>query len=173
MKSKKAYFAGGCFWCMEPPYANLEGVESVMAGYSGGKEEHPTYDKVAYGLSEHREAIQITYDPLIVDYKKLLEVFWQNIDPTDEGGQFADRGRSYKTAIYYQSESEKKSAEKSKKDLEESRKFDQPIVTEILPYSNFFPAEDEHQQYYLKNPMRYSLYKKGSGREGFLEEKWG
>ena len=141
----KATFAGGCFWCMQPPFENIEGVERVITGYAGGETEDPTYSEVSTGNTGHYEAIQVTYNPEEVSYEELLEVYWMNIDPTDEGGQFADRGSQYRTAIFYHEEDQKSQAEKSKKDLEESEKFDDPIVTKILPYSEFYKAEEKHQ----------------------------
>ena len=170
---KKAYLAGGCFWCMYPPFSQLEGVIDVVAGYSGGDDKNPSYREVAYGHTDHRETAEISYNPDIVSYKKLLEVFWQNIDPTDDGGQFADRGHHYKTAIFVQDDEEQALAEESLAELEASGKFDQPIVTEILPFTAFYPAEEEHQAYADKNPTRYQLYKEGSGRGDFLRRTWG
>jgi len=169
---EKATFAGGCFWCMEPPFEGLDGVDEVIAGYSGGDTENPSYEEVSSGETGHYEAIQITYDPEIISYEKLLDVYWRNIDPTDEGGQFADQGSQYKTAIFYHDQEQKASAEESKLYLEQSGKYDEPIVTQILPYKNFYAAEDYHQDYYKTNPDRYNLYKHYSGRESFLEENW-
>ncbi|PJZ71467.1 peptide-methionine (S)-S-oxide reductase [Leptospira perolatii] len=173
VKTETAIFAGGCFWCMEPPFEKLPGVQSVISGYSGGKEKNPTYEDVSYGRTSHRESIQVTYNPKMISYEKLLEVFWKQIDPTDDGGQFADRGRQYRTAIFYKGESQRKLAEASKKKLISSGKFSKPIVTEILPAENFYPAEEYHQNYYLKNPDHYKAYRKGSGREDFIEKTWG
>jgi len=172
-EEKEATFAGGCFWCMEPPFVTLEGVKEVTAGYSGGEVENPTYAQVSSGTTGHYEAIQITYDPQTISYGRLLEVYWRHIDPTDPGGQFADRGSQYKTAIFYHDDEQKEEALRSKEELEESGKFDGPIVTEIVPFENFYPAEGYHQEYYQKNPSRYQNYKKASGREDFLEENWG
>lgn len=169
---EKATFAGGCFWCMEPPFQNLDGVVTVLSGYTGGKIKNPSYKETATGKTGHREAVQITYDPGKITYAELLKVFWRNIDPTDEGGQFYDRGTPYKTAIFYHDESQKKLAEKSKMDLQNSNKFKKPIVTEILIASEFYKAEDYHQDFYLKNPLRYNSYKKGSGREDFKNKMW-
>ena len=173
VKYKKAIFAGGCFWCMESPYEDLPGVIEVVSGYTGGSEEDSTYDKVCSGKTGHLEAVQITYDPEKISYENLLEIFWRQIDPTDTGGQFHDRGDQYKTAILYFDEEQKKIAEDSKKKLENSGFFDGPIATRIISASEFFAAEEYHQDYYKKNPERYKLYRKGSGRESFLKKKWG
>jgi methionine-S-sulfoxide reductase len=151
----------------------LEGVQSVMAGYTGGTKERPTYEEVCSGTTGHAEAVQITYDPSTVGYEQLLEVFWRNVDPTQSDGQFADHGRQYRTAIFYHNEEQKRLAEASKERLAKSGKFDKPLVTEIAPASTFYPAEDYHQDYYKKNPLRYKLYRIGSGREGFLNKTWG
>jgi peptide methionine sulfoxide reductase msrA/msrB len=168
----KATFAGGCFWCMEPPFEQLDGVIEVTSGYSGGETENPTYEQVTTGKTGHLETVQIVYDPAQIRYEELLEVFWRNIDPTDEHGQFVDRGSQYGTAVFYHDEKQKELAEESKEKLSRSGKFDRPIVTEIRPYTNFYPAEDYHQNYYKTNSGRYSFYKKASGREKFLEKKW-
>jgi len=170
---KKALFAGGCFWCMESPYEDHPGVIEAVAGYTGGKKEDSTYDKVCSGKTAHLEAVLITYDPYEISYDKLLEIFWRQIDPTDSGGQFADRGAQYKTAVFYFDEGQKKIAEASKEKLEASGYFDKPIVTKILEASVFYAAEEYHQDYYKKNPERYKLYRRGSGRESFLEDAWG
>lgn len=172
MKQEKATFAGGCFWCMEPVFQNLSGVIEVTSGYTGGTKEIPTYEEVSSGATGHVEAIQIVYDPSKVQYEKLLDIYWKNIDPTDTDGQFADRGSQYKTAIFYHNEDQKRLAEDSKKELESSGKFDKPIVTPILQAGEFYKAEEYHQDYYKKNPVRYNIYKKGSGREDFLKQKW-
>jgi peptide methionine sulfoxide reductase msrA/msrB len=170
---KKATFAGGCFWCMEPPFENLDGVFEVISGYSGGPEESPTYEEVSAGSTGHREVIQVVYDPSRVSYEELLEVFWRQVDPTDSGGQFADRGNQYETAIYYYDDEERALAEKSRDELAQSGRFDRPIVTEILAAGAFYPAEDYHQDYYKKSSTHYKRYRKGSGREGYLEKTWG
>ena len=169
---EKATFAGGCFWCMEPPFDKLDGVVSTTSGYTGGKEENPTYMEVASGKTGHAEAIQILYDPAKVSYEKLLEVFWQNIDPTQKDGQFVDRGRQYRTAIFYHSEEQKQQAVASKAALEKSGRFRGPIVTEIVPAGAFYEAEGYHQDYYKKNPLRYKQYRMGSGRDHFLDSTW-
>ncbi|MBD3243019.1 MAG: peptide-methionine (S)-S-oxide reductase MsrA [Chitinivibrionales bacterium] len=167
-----ATFAGGCFWCMEAPFEKVEGVIEVVSGYTGGEIRNPTYEQVSSGRTGHREAVRITYDPSKVSYETLLEIFWRNIDPTDPGGQFADRGTQYQTAIYYHNDEQKRLAEQSRKILEESGKFDKPIATEIRPAEEFYKAESYHQDYYRKNPGPYNRYKKGSGRAGFIERTW-
>ena len=158
---------------MEPPFERLDGVVSVVSGYSGGTEVNPTYEQVAGGRTSHTEAVEILFDPKVITYDKILEVFWMNIDPTQVDGQFADRGKQYRTAIFYHNDEQKAQAEASKKKLEESGKFDKPIVTEIEAFTAFYPAENYHQDYYLKNSMHYKMYRKGSGREGYLERTWG
>jgi methionine-S-sulfoxide reductase len=170
---KKATFAGGCFWCIQPPYRGLHGVSAVVAGYSGGTIENPTYEEVSSGMTGHLEAVQVTYDPDLVTYDQLLDIFWRQIDPTDPGGQFADRGSQYRTAIFYHDEEQKQLAEASKKRLDESKKFDKPVATLILPYERFWPAEEYHQDYDTKNPREYRSYKAHSGREYFIERNWG
>lgn len=172
-KLEQATFAGGCFWCMEGPFEQLEGVVSVTAGYTGGTTPNPTYEAVSAGTTGHAEAVQIVYEPAKVSYETLLEVFWRNIDPTQADGQFADHGRQYRTAVFYHTQEQKRLAEASKAQLAASGKFDQPLVTEIAPASSFYPAEDYHQDYYKKNPLRYQLYRTGSGREGYLKKTWG
>ncbi len=171
-KMEKATFAGGCFWCMEPPFEKLDGVIEVLAGYTGGTKANPTYEEVSSGKTGHVEAIQVTYDPSKVSYDKLLDTFWKSIDPTDGGGQFADRGTQYRTAVFYHSQEQKLLVERSKKELEASGKFDRPVSTVVLKAGNFYKAEEYHQDYYKKCPLDYAAYKKGSGREGFLKEKW-
>src|SRR5680860_711043 len=168
-----AIFAGGCFWCMEPPYDKLAGVTATVSGYSGGELENPTYEQVSAGGTGHAEAVQISYDPGKVSYEKLLDVFWHNIDPLDAGGQFCDRGDSYRSAIFYQNDKEKRLAQASKRALEKSGRFDQPIATEIVPASQFYKAEGYHQDYYHKNSLRYKFYRYSCGRDGRLEELWG
>ena len=167
-----ATFAGGCFWCMDPPFEKLEGVEKVFAGYTGGEVENPTYEQVSSGETGHLEAVQIYYNPKKTSYEKLLETYWKSIDPTDKGGQFSDRGSQYKTAIFYHNEEQKVEAERSKHKLNESDKFDRPIVTQIRPFKEFYKAEEYHQDYHEKRPLRYKSYKKLSGRENFLERTW-
>ncbi|MFW6005944.1 MAG: peptide-methionine (R)-S-oxide reductase MsrB [Candidatus Bipolaricaulota bacterium] len=169
---ERATLAGGCFWCMEPPFVTLEGVEEVIAGYTGGKTEDPSYEEVSSGNTGHYEAVEIYYDPEKVTFREILDVYWKHIDPTDPGGQFADRGPQYETAIFYRNDDQKRDAEESKKQLDESGKFDEPIVTEILPAKEFYPAEKYHQDYSEKNPDRYQSYKELSGREEFIEATW-
>lgn len=171
-KFEKATFAGGCFWCMVKPFDEFPGIEQVISGFSGGAKENPTYEEVVSGTTGHREVVQITFDPNVFSYEKLLDIFWRNIDPTDEGGQFFDRGEHYKTAIFYHNETQKQLAEKSKQQLEESNKFSKPIVTPILPAMPFYPAEEKHQHYYKKNPFHYNNYFEGSGRKAFTENNW-
>ena len=168
-----ATFAGGCFWCIEAPFQETKGVTSAISGYSGGKEENPTYEEVTSGKTGHLEAVEIIYDTSKISYEELLDIYWRQIDPTDDGGQFADRGAQYKTAIFYHNEEQKKSAEKSKKELDDSGKFDKPIVTKIIPFLNFYMAEEYHQDYYKKRIFQYNAYKKGSGRTDYIEETWG
>ncbi len=170
---KTATLAGGCFWCMEPPFEKLKGVGQVISGYSGGAELDPTYEQVASGRTSHVESVQISYDPAEVSYKSLLEVFWMNIDPTQVDGQFADKGKHYRTVIFYHDNEQKKKAEESRDRLAQSGKFSKPIVTAIEPFKSFYKAEEYHQDYYKKNPIRYKMYKSGSGREGFLKRTWG
>jgi len=170
---KIATFAGGCFWCMEHPFEELKGVKEVLSGYTGGKVDNPTYHQVSSGGTGHYESIQITYDPKKMSYEELLDVFWHQIDPTDDGGQFVDRGKQYATAIYYHSDEQKKLAEKSKKEWEKSGIFGVPIVTKILPAQIFYKAEEYHQDYYKKNPENYHRYRNGSGRDQYLNKVWG
>lgn len=171
-KYETAVFAGGCFWCMEPPFSFLDGVKDVSAGYTGGKTENPTYEQVSTGKTGHYEAVRITYDPQKVAYEKLIDIFWRNIDPTDDGGQFADRGTQYLTAIFYTTDAQKEKAEKSKQALAKSGKFKQPIATAILPAKKFYAAEDYHQNYFRTNADHYNRYKTGSGRAGFIDKTW-
>jgi methionine-S-sulfoxide reductase len=166
-------FAGGCFWCMEPPYDNISGVISTTVGYSGGKTVDPTYEEVSTGKTGHTEAVQIVFDTTKITYWALLQTFWRNIDPTNPFGQFADRGSQYRTAIFYHDDKQKKLAIKSKEELEKSGKFEKPIVTEIVPFTKFYPAEEYHQEYYKKHPLRYNSYKVGSGRAGYIKNVWG
>jgi peptide methionine sulfoxide reductase msrA/msrB len=163
-----ATFAGGCFWCMVSPFDELPGIISIVSGYTGGHKEHPTYEEVCSDKTGHYEAVQIQFDPNNFPYEKLLNLFWQQIDPTDPNGQFNDRGEFYSTAIFYHNQKQKELAELSKSELEESKKFSKPIVTEILPAKPFYPAEEKHQNYYKKNSLHYQLYKEGSGRASFI-----
>ena len=172
MKLERAIFAGGCFWCMEPPFAKLDGVHSVVSGYIGGSTTDPTYREVCSGQTGHTEAIEISYDPTRVRYQQLLELLWMNIDPTDPGGQFVDRGSQYRPGIFYLSDEQKKLAEESKRNLEHSGRFDQPIVTEISPAGTFYPAEEYHQEYYRTHPYKYKYYRAGSGRDRFISRVW-
>jgi methionine-S-sulfoxide reductase len=171
--TKTAIFAGGCFWCMQPPYDNAKGVVKTVVGYTGGSAEDATYEKVSAHRTKHREAIEVTYDPAQISYQQLLDIFWRNINPTQADGQFHDIGLSYQAAIFYGTDEEKKVAETSKEILGKSGKFSKPIVTEILPVQPFYPAEDYHQKYYLKNHPDYEAYHVGSGRVSFLEKIWG
>ena len=170
---KKATFAGGCFWCMQPPYDELEGVLSSTVGYTGGHKKNPVYEEVCSGTTGHAEAVEILFDPSKITYEELLNVFWRNIDPTVLNRQFADQGNQYRTAIFYHDEDQKLMAETSKSKLEQSGKFRQAIVTEISPASVFYKAEEYHQKYYRKETDQYRFYKKGSGREEYLERVWG
>lgn len=167
---KTATFAGGCFWCMEPPFEKLKGVVDVVSGYTGGTGQNPTYKD--YAKKGHVEAVQITYDPSVISYSKLLDVFWRQIDPTDPNGQFVDRGPEYRSAIFYHDAEQKKAAEESKEQLAKSGKYDKPIVTELIKASPFFRAEEYHQDYYRKEPVRYKRYRSGSGRDRYLERIW-
>ncbi|MDU6115236.1 MAG: peptide-methionine (R)-S-oxide reductase MsrB [Paeniclostridium sordellii] len=169
---KLATFAGGCFWCMFKPFSNYDGVEKIIAGYTGGIAENPTYEEVCSEITGHLEAIQIIYDDTLVRYEDLLDIFWKQIDPTDEGGQFNDRGNRYKTAIFYHDENQKKLAIESKEALEKSNLFEDPIMTEILPADKFYIAEEYHQDYYKKEPIHYELYFRGSGRYDFIKNNW-
>lgn len=171
-KFEIATFAGGCFWCMIPPFDGIDGVIETKSGYTGGKTPNPTYKEVSTGKTAHLEAIQIIFDPTRVSYTALLDIFWQNIDPTDAGGQFYDRGSQYRIAIFYHNEEQKKLAEKSKLGLEKSGHFDKPIAAVILEAGEFYPAEEYHQNYHKKNPEHYKQYKTGSGREAFLQKSW-
>ncbi|HET7577737.1 MAG TPA: peptide-methionine (S)-S-oxide reductase MsrA [Bacillales bacterium] len=171
-KRELATFAGGCFWCMVSPFEEMPGIHKVVSGYTGGHKENPTYEEVCSGTTGHVEAVQITFDPEIFPYEKLLSVYWPQIDPTDPGGQFVDRGSSYETAIFYHNEEQKQLAEESKKELEESGRFDKPVATKILPAGPFYEAEDYHQDYHKKNPLHYKRYREGSGRDPFIRENW-
>lgn len=168
----QATFAGGCFWCTESDFEKLDGVLEVVSGYTGGHVAHPTYQQVSAGGTGHAEAIRVTYDPRKISYTRLLEVFWRSIDPTDAGGQFVDRGSQYRSAIFYHDAEQQRLAEASKQALMASGRFDAPIVTEIVAAQEFFPAEDYHQDYYKKSPLRYKFYRLNSGRDQFLEKAW-
>ncbi|PZR76038.1 MAG: peptide-methionine (S)-S-oxide reductase [Chthoniobacterales bacterium] len=171
--TKTAIFAGGCFWCMQPPYDNTKGVVKTVVGYTGGTKDDANYEKVSAHRTQHREAIAVTYDPAQIAYDQLLDIFWRQINPTQADGQFHDIGLSYQAAIYYDTDEEKKAAEASKDKLGKSGKFTKPIVTEILPATQFYPAEEYHQKYYLKNSADFEAYHVGSGRVSFLEKIWG
>jgi len=168
-----ATFAGGCFWCTEADFEKLPAVVKVISGYTGGHKENPTYKEVSSGTTGHVEAVQIYYDPRKITYSELLDYFWRHIDPTDAGGQFVDRGRQYRSVIFYHNEEQKRLAEESKEKLKNSRKFNKPIVTEIIPFTKFYEAEEYHQDYYKKHPFKYNFYRSGSGRDDFLKNIWG
>lgn len=168
-----ATFAGGCFWCLAPPFEKLEGVIATVSGYTGGHKVNPTYEDVCQGTSGHVEALQVLYDPAVVTYEQLLEVFWQNINPTDATGQFVDRGPQYRSAIFYHDGEQKRLAEESRVKLAQSGRFKGEIVTPVIPCSPFYPAEEYHQDYHVKNPLRYKMYRFNSGRDHFLADIWG
>ena len=170
---EKATFAGGCFWCMVHPFDTYPGVIEVTSGYTGGHKANPTYEEVCAHTTGHREAVEISFDPAVMSYEQLLDIFWTQIDPTDPGGQFYDRGESYRTAIYYHSERQQKAAEASRAALQASGRFLKPIVTEILPAGPFYPAEDYHQNFYKNNPAHYNRYRSGSGRDQYIVKHWG
>lgn len=167
-----AIFAGGCFWCMVKPFDQWDGIQSVTSGYTGGHKENPSYEEVKSGKSGHYEAVEIKYEPEIFSYEKLLEIFWQQIDPTDAGGQFQDRGESYRSAIFYLNETQKKLAEDSKRQLEASGRFNKPIVTDILPAARFYPAEEYHQDFYKRHKQEYENDRAKSGRDEFFSIHW-
>lgn len=169
---KTAVFAGGCFWCMVKPFDSLDGIEQVLSGYTGGHVENPTYEEVCSGMTGHTEAVEITYDPSKMSYEELVNIYWQQTDPTDASGQFADRGDSYRPVIFYENEEEKAIAEQSKRELDASGRFTKPIVVSIEEKETFYPAEDYHQDFYKKNNAHYTRYRKGSGRDDFLDEHW-
>ncbi len=168
-----AIFAGGCFWCMEPPFEKISGVLDAVSGYIGGTVDNPTYEQVAAGGTGHAEAVRIRYDPGQVSYEQLLQIFWRQIDPTDPDGQFVDRGTPYRSGIFYLDETQRQLAEQSKQALDASGRFDQPIVTEVTAAGTFYEAEDYHQDYYKKQPIRYNFYRSNSGRDDFLQKVWG
>lgn len=172
-KPETAVFAGGCFWCMVSPFEKLDGVTEVISGYTGGVKVNPTYEEVSSGKTGHAESVRVNYDPAKISYERLLEVFWRQIDPTDPGGQFVDRGTQYRSAIFYLTPEQKVLAEKSRAELQRSGRFSRPIVTEILPAGKFYKAEEYHQDYYKKNPVRYKFYRYNSGRDQFLKKFWG
>jgi peptide-methionine (S)-S-oxide reductase len=170
---EKATFAGGCFWCMVPPFDKLDGVKSVTSGYTGGQKINPTYEEVSAGGTGHAESVQILFDPTKISYEKLLNIFWHNIDPTTRDREFCDSGHQYRSAIFYNNETQRLHALKSKEALEKSKPFKGPTVTEITQATEFYPAEEYHQYYYKKNPIRYKYYRHGCGRDKRLEELWG
>ncbi len=172
-KLQTATLAGGCFWCVEADFKKLPGVEKATSGYAGGDEHAPTYEEVASGRTGHREAVQIRFDPTKISYQQILALFWKHIDPTDEGGSFGDRGFQYTSAIFYHSDDQRLLAEQSKEALEESGRFSSSVVTKVLPFTSFYPAEEYHQDYYKKNPARYNTYRNFSGRDRFTERHWG
>lgn len=169
---QKATFVGGCFWCMVSPFEEMPGIEGIISGYTGGHIENPTYEEVKKGTTGHYEAVQITYNPELFPYEKLLELYWPQIDPTDDGGQFQDRGPQYRTAIFYHTEEQQNLAQQSKEKVRLANVFKKPIVTEILAASSFYPAEDYHQDYHKKNPAHYKEDRKQSGRDEFIKENW-
>jgi peptide methionine sulfoxide reductase msrA/msrB len=170
--TRSAVFAGGCFWCTESDFEKVDGVIEAISGYTGGRIENPTYKQVSGGGTGHVEVVKVVYDPSKVSYEQLLDIFWRHVDPTDAGGQFVDRGDQYRSAIFYATEEERQMAEASKKALAASGRFDRPVVTDILPLETFYEAEDYHQDYYKKNPLRYKWYRSGSGRDQFLNKTW-
>jgi peptide methionine sulfoxide reductase msrA/msrB len=171
--ARKATFAGGCFWCTEADFEKLPGVVKVISGYTGGTKENPTYEEVSSGTTGHVEAIQVYYDPSKITYEDLLDFFWKHVDSTDSGGQFVDRGAQYRSVIFYHDEEQKQLAEKSKEALEKSKRFNKPVVTEIIKFTKFYEAEGYHQDYYKKHSIKYSYYRHGSGRDQFLSKVWG
>ncbi|MBN2033635.1 MAG: peptide-methionine (R)-S-oxide reductase MsrB [Deltaproteobacteria bacterium] len=172
-KLKIATLAGGCFWCLEADFEKLDGVVEVISGYSGGSEENPTYEEVSAGKTGHVEAVQIHYNPEKLTYREILDLFWHHVDPTDAGGQFVDRGSHYRTAIFYHDDEQKRLAEESKTAMENSGRFKRPIVTDILRFSKFYPAEDYHQDYFKRQSSHYKYYRQGSGRDRFIKGVWG
>jgi peptide-methionine (S)-S-oxide reductase len=171
--TEKATFAGGCFWCMEAPFDRLPGVVSVTPGYSGGQVKNPTYEQVSAGGTGHAESVQIVFDPVKTSYSKLLDIFWHNIDPTVKDRQFCDTGSQYRSAIFYHGDEQRRVALQSKSALEKNKPFASALVTEITPAREFYPAEEYHQHYYKKNPLRYKYYRSGCGRDRRLKELWG
>jgi len=168
-----AIFAGGCFWCEETAFEGLDGVLSVTSGYTGGQTKNPTYEQVSAGWTGHAESVEVLYDPAKISYERLLEIFWHNVDPLQRDGQFCDHGTQYRSAIFYRDESQRKAAEDSKRKLEEQPRFNGKIATQIVPASIFYPAEEYHQQFYKKSPLRYQTYRLGCGRDARLRELWG
>ncbi len=173
IQTQTATFAGGCFWCMQPAFDDLNGVVSTTVGYAGGTELNPTYEQVSSGHTGHAESIEVVYDPSVITYERLLDVFWHNVNPTTSNRQFADVGRQYRTAIFSHDDEQQRLAKASRDRLAQSGKFQEPIVTEMMPATRFYPAEEYHQHYYKKNAIRYQLYRIGSGRAAYLEQTWG
>lgn len=169
----KAYFAGGCFWCMEEVFEKVDGVLSATSGYMGGTVSNPTYEEVSAGRTGHAESVEVVYDPAKVSYQKLLDAFWRNVDPITPNAQFCDHGNQYRSAIFFQTDEEKRASDSSKQTIEQSKRFKEPIVTQIVMASKFYPAEEYHQDFYKKNPIRYKFYKYNCGRAQRLEELWG
>ncbi|HXI13516.1 MAG TPA: peptide-methionine (S)-S-oxide reductase MsrA [Thermoanaerobaculia bacterium] len=169
----KATFAGGCFWCMEPPFDKLKGVISTTSGYTAGSVANPSYEQVSAGGTGHTEAVQIVYDPRRISYGQLLDVFWKNIDPLTANAQFCDSGSQYRSGIYFHDEGQRQLAEQTKRNIDQSKRFDRPVVTEVQKATQFYPAEEYHQNYYIKNPVRYKYYRYGCGRDKRLQELWG
>lgn len=169
----KAYFAGGCFWCMEEAFEKVEGVLSATSGYMGGMVANPSYEEVSAGRTGHAESVEVVYDPARVSYQKLLDAFWHNVDPITPNAQFCDHGSQYRSAIFFQTDEEKRASDTSKQAIEQSKRFKEPIVTQIVMASQFYPAEEYHQDFYKKNPVRYKFYKYNCGRTKRLEELWG
>jgi peptide-methionine (S)-S-oxide reductase len=172
-KRAVATFAGGCFWCMEGPFEKLPGVRSVTSGYTGGQKKNPTYEEVSAGVTGHAEAVQVVYDPGKIRYEQLLDVFWRNIDPLTPDAQFCDHGSQYRSAIFFHDDAQRQAAEASKQRIEASGRFKQKIVTQLVPAGTFYPAEEYHQDFYKKNPIRYATYRAGCGRDRRLQELWG
>jgi len=169
----KAYFAGGCFWCMEEAFEKVEGVLSATSGYMGGTVANPSYEEVSAGRTGHAESVEVVYDPSKVSYQKLLDAFWHNVDPVTPNAQFCDHGSQYRSAIFFQTDEEKRASETTKQAIEQSKRFTEPIVTQIVQASQFYPAEEYHQDFYKKNPIRYKIYKYNCGRAQRLEALWG
>jgi peptide-methionine (S)-S-oxide reductase len=168
-----ALFAGGCFWCEETAFEGVPGVFTVISGYTGGQTKNPTYEQVSAGSTGHAESVEVTYDPSRISYGQLLDIFWRNVDPLQANGQFCDHGNQYRSAIFYRDDAQKKAAEESKRKLEEQPRFKGKIVTQIVAASTFYPAEEYHQDFYKKNPIRYHSYREGCGRDARLKELWG
>ena len=171
--TEKAVFAGGCFWCEETAFEGVPGVSTVISGYTGGQKKNPTYEEVSAGTTGHAESVEVTFDPSKISYEKLLEIFWHNVDPLQGGGQFCDHGNQYRSAIFYLNDAQRTAAEASKRKLEEQSRFKGKIVTQIVAASTFYPAEEYHQDFYKKNPVRYQSYRLGCGRDARLKELWG